>query len=66
MAGFGEWIFENLQIATIATALVIGFFIETEFSLLMQMMALVFIVFFLITCLVRFVSILIYNIRLAE
>lgn len=66
MAGFGEWVFENLQIATICTALIIGFFIETEFSLLMKMMALVFVVSFLITCLVRFVSILIYNIRLVE
>ena len=66
MAGFGEWVFENLQIATIATALIIGFFIETEFSLLMQMMVTIFVVSFLLACLVRFVSILIYNIRLAE
>lgn len=66
MAGFGEWVFENLQIATIATALLLGFLIKTEFSLLMQMMVVIFVVAFLITCLVRLVSIIIYNVKGAE
>lgn len=60
MAGFTNWIIENLQIATLPTAVLASMIVYAEPYAMFYYLGLTFVVSFLITCLVRLISIVIY------
>lgn len=66
MAGFTDWIFENVQISFIITAAIACSVIYAEPFYMFRNLILTFVIAFLITCLIRFISIIIYNVREAE
>lgn len=63
MAGFTDWIKDNAMIAFIPTAIFASMVVEAEPMHLIAGLGLLFTVSFLITCLVRLIEIIIYNMR---
>lgn len=63
MAGFADWIKDNAMIAFIPTAIFASMVVEAEPLHLIDGLLLLFVVSFLITCLVRLVGIIMYNMQ---
>lgn len=63
MAGFIDWIKSNAMIAFLPTAFFATMVVDAEPLRLVNGLLLLFVVSFLITCLVRLIGIIIYNMQ---
>ena len=63
MAGFTDWIKDNVMIPFIPTAIFASMVVKAEPLHLIDGLLLLFVISFLITCLVRLISIIIYNMQ---